>query len=349
MDEGEGETFTVALRSPVNAELGDASAEGNIEDDDERGVVVSEESVTVSEGGSASYTVVLESEPTGAVTVRVTTDLSGTDVTVSPAALTFTAATWRTAQTVAVSAEEDDRDALDDDPVTLTHAVSGGDYGSETASSVTVTITENDEPSVSIADASGGESAGPLGFAVSLDIPSSKSVTVGYATADDTAAAGTDYTASSGTLTFAAGATGPQTITVEVTEDGVDEGEGETFTVALRSPVNAELGDASAEGNIEDDDERGVVVSEESVTVSEGGSASYTVVLESEPTGAVTVRVTTDLSGTDVTVSPAALTFTAAELADGAGVDGERRGGRRRGVGAGGHAFSRGERRRLRR
>ena len=312
VDEGEGETFTVALRSPTNAVLGDASAEGNIEDDDERGVEVSEESVTVLEGGSASYTVALESEPTGAVTVRVTTDLSGTDVTVSPAALTFTAANWGTAQALTVSAEEDDGDALDDDPVTLTHAVSGGDYGGETASSVTVTITENDGPSVSIADASGGESAGSLRFAVSLDIPSSREVTVGYETADDTAAAGTDYTAASGTLTFAAGATGPQTITVEVTEDGVDEGEGETFTVALRSPTNAVLGDASAEGNIEDDDERGVEVSEESVTVLEGGSASYTVALESEPTGAVTVRVTTDLSGTDVTVSPAALTFTAA-------------------------------------
>ena len=312
VDEGEGETFTVALRSPTNAVLGDASAEGNIEDDDERGVEVSEESVTVLEGGSASYTVALESEPTGAVTVRVTTDLSGTDVTVSPAALTFTAANWGTAQALTVSAEEDDGDALDDDPVTLTHAVSGGDYGGETASSVTVTITENDGPSVSIADASGGESAGSLRFAVSLDIPSSREVTVGYETADDTAEAGTDYTAASGTLTFAAGATGPQTITVEVTEDGVDEGEGETFTVALKSPANAVLGDASAEGNIEDDDERGVEVSEESVTVLEGGSASYTVALESEPTGAVTVRVTTDLSGTDVTVSPAALTFTAA-------------------------------------
>ena len=312
VDEGEGETFTVALRSPANAVLGDASAEGNIEDDDERGVEVSEESVTVLEGGSASYTVALDTEPTGAVTVRVTTDLSGTDVTVSPAGLTFTAANWGTAQALTVSAAEDDGDALDDDPVTLTHAVSGGDYGGETASSVTVTITENDGPSVSIADASGGESAGSLGFAVSLDIPSSREVTVGYETADDTAEAGTDYTAASGTLTFAAGATGPQTITVEVTEDGVDEGEGETFTVALRSPANAVLGDASAEGNIEDDDERGVEVSEESVTVSEGGSASYTVALESEPTGAVTVRVTTDLSGTDVTVSPAALTFTAA-------------------------------------
>ena len=85
--------------------------------------------MTVSEGGSASYTVALESEPTGTVTVRVTTDLSGTDVTVSPAGLTFTAANWGTAQALTVSAAEDDGDALDDDPVTLTHAVSGGTTG----------------------------------------------------------------------------------------------------------------------------------------------------------------------------------------------------------------------------
>ena len=48
--------------------------------------------MTVLEGGSGSYTVVLESEPGGEVTVRVTV-AAGTDVTVSPESLTFTADT----------------------------------------------------------------------------------------------------------------------------------------------------------------------------------------------------------------------------------------------------------------
>ena len=142
----DGETVTLGFGTlPSNASIAEAlvtTVTVGLTDNDERGVVVSASSVRVLEGGSASYTVALDTEPTGTVTVRVTTDPSGTDVTVSPAALTFTAANWGTAQALTVSAEEDDGDALDDDPVTLTHAVSGGDYGSETASSVTVTITE---------------------------------------------------------------------------------------------------------------------------------------------------------------------------------------------------------------
>ena len=317
LDDGvdeEEEGFGVNLMSPVNGVLGDASAEGRIEDNDERGVVVSAagSGVTVDEGGSAEYGVVLESEPVGAVTVTVRVP-EGTDVSVSPSALTFTAADWQTAQTFTVSAAEDDGDAQTDADVELGHAVSGGDYGGVSASGVTVRISENDRPAVAIADARGMESVGTLEFAVSLDIPSSEVVTVGWATADGTAVAGTDYESGSGSLTFMAGETAAQVIGVKVLDDGVDEEE-EGFGVNLMSPVNGVLGDASAEGRIEDNDERGVVVSaaESGVTVDEGESAEYTVVLESEPVEAVTVTVRV-LEGTEVSVSPSALTFTAAD------------------------------------
>ena len=54
---------------------------------------------------------------------------------------------------------------------------------------------------------------------------------------------------------------------------------------------------------LEDNDERGVTVLPASLTVTEGGAAeNYTVVLGSEPTGAVTVSVTTDLADTSVRV-----------------------------------------------
>ena len=317
LDDGvdeEEEGFGVNLMSPVNGVLGDASAEGRIEDNDERGVVVSAagSGVTVDEGESAEYTVVLESEPEGAVTVTVGVP-EGTDVSVSPSALTFTAADWQTAQTFTVSAAEDDGDAQTDADVELGHTVSGGDYGGVSASGVTVRISENDRPAVAIADARGMESVGTLEFAVSLDIPSSEVVTVGWATADGTAVAGTDYESGSGSLTFMAGETAAQVIGVKVLDDGVDEEE-EGFGVNLMSPVNGVLGDASAEGRIEDNDERGVVVSAagSGVTVDEGGSAEYGVVLESEPVGTVTVTVGVP-EGTDVSVSPSALTFTAAD------------------------------------
>ena len=101
-------------------------------------VTVSPTSLTVDEGGSSTYTVVLDRQPTGDVMVAISSN--NTDVTVSSSSLTFTTTNWSTAQTVTVSAVQD-TDATDD-TATVTHTVSG--YGSVvTAASVTVTVAED--------------------------------------------------------------------------------------------------------------------------------------------------------------------------------------------------------------
>ena len=76
-----------------------------VADDDGRGITVSSPTLTVPEGASRTYTVVLRSQPTGNVTVTPSATGSA-DVTVS-GALTFTAETWNRAQAVTVSAAED--------------------------------------------------------------------------------------------------------------------------------------------------------------------------------------------------------------------------------------------------
>ncbi len=101
-------------------------------------VTVTPTALRVSEGSSAAYTVVLDAEPSGDVTVTVG-GASG-DVTVEPASLTFTTANWDTAQTVTVSAARDEDTT--DDTATLTHSASGGGYGSVTIDSVAVTVTD---------------------------------------------------------------------------------------------------------------------------------------------------------------------------------------------------------------
>ena len=106
------------------------------------GIVLSTSSLGVAEGEDATYTVRLSTEPTAQVTVAVTGH-SGTDLTLDTASLTFTTATWNTAQTVTVTAGEDD-DA-DNDTATLLHTASGGDYAGETAS-VAVTVTDDETP-----------------------------------------------------------------------------------------------------------------------------------------------------------------------------------------------------------
>ena len=108
-----------------------------IAENDTAGVVVTPTGLSVPEGGSGGYTVVLESEPAGEVTVTAAV-AAGTDVTVTPEILRFTADNWSVAQEVRVRAAED-ADALADAEVAVRHAVSG--YGAvTTAATVTVTV-----------------------------------------------------------------------------------------------------------------------------------------------------------------------------------------------------------------
>ena len=108
-------------------------------------------------------------------------------------------------------------------------------------------------PSLSIADAQVDEAADAmLEFTVSLSRAASETVTVDWATADGTATAGSDYTADSGTLTFAPDETS-KTVAVAVLDDSHDEGN-ETLTVTLSNPSGAYLADGEATGTIENSD-----------------------------------------------------------------------------------------------
>ena len=80
--------------------------------------------------------------------MTVTPSVTGSaDVTVS-GALTFTAANWDRAQTVTVSAAQD-ADAAND-AATVSHAVTGSDYGSVTAPEVAVTVEDDDERGIEV-------------------------------------------------------------------------------------------------------------------------------------------------------------------------------------------------------
>ena len=104
-----------------------------------------------------------------------------------------------------------------------------------------------------MADARVDENTGAgLAFAVTLDRAARGTVTVDYATANGTAMAGADYTATSGTLSFAAGEAS-KTVAVAVLDDDHDEGE-ETLTLRLSHASGARIADASATGTIENTD-----------------------------------------------------------------------------------------------
>jgi hypothetical protein len=112
-------------------------------------------------------------------------------------------------------------------------------------------ITISDLPNIP----EGNSGCAPASFTVKLDKPSTVPVTVKYATANGTATAGSDYIATSGTVTFAPGETS-KTIVVQVCGDTIDEPD-ETFVVNLSQPTNATIADNQAVGTIIDDERNG--------------------------------------------------------------------------------------------
>jgi Calx-beta domain/FG-GAP-like repeat/FG-GAP repeat len=115
-------------------------------------------------------------------------------------------------------------------------------------------------PSVRINDVTvteGHTGTAPAVFTVSLSHAFTEPVTVNYATAGGSAAAGSDYQAASGTLTFAPGET-TKTVTVLVNGDRVPEPNepSDAFFVNLSSPTNATLVDGQGFGIIVDDEPR---------------------------------------------------------------------------------------------
>ena len=121
--------------------------------------------------------------------------------------------------------------------VTLSNAQSATGAVAITQDTTTVTILNDDPPTVSIADLEVSEGAGNAVLTISLDFPVNKNVTVDVATADGSATAGFDYTAVSTTATILAGATST-TVLVPIIDDA-DPEENETFTVTLSNAANA--------------------------------------------------------------------------------------------------------------
>ena len=131
-------------------------------------------------------------------------------------------------------------------------------------------------------------------FTVSLSPSSQQTITVNYATANGTATAGSDYTAKTGTLTFAPGIT-TQTVTVAVAGDTALEGN-ETFTVNLSNAGATPIIDAQGVGTIINDDQL-PTLSINNVSIAEGNTGTqiinFLVTLSAASTQTVTVQYAT--------------------------------------------------------
>ena len=142
------------------------------------------------------------------------------------------------------------------------------------------TITNDDSilPSVTINDVSTTEGNSPnttdLTFTVTLNAASVPSVSVDFATADNTATtADNDYQLNSGTLNFAGNAGETQTFTVTVNGDDTVELD-ETFFVNLSTCVNCNIADNQGSGTITNDDAAEITIND--IIMNEGNTPSTT-------------------------------------------------------------------------
>jgi hypothetical protein len=135
---------------------------------------------------------------------------------------------------------------------TFTIVLSNPSSGTIADSAGAGTILNDDTPHLMVSDPAVAENGGTADFVVSLD--GAASVTVQYATADGSAQAGSDYTATSGTLTFTR-AQGAQTVSVPIVNDAIHEGS-ESFGLTLTGAtgVAASGNDLSGTATIADDD-----------------------------------------------------------------------------------------------
>ncbi len=321
------ETFTVTLSTPTGATIADGTATGTITDDDGTTPAPGNVAVkyTVNDNWGSGYT----------ATVEVTAGSAGfngwTVEFDTPAQI---GNIWNAEIVSRVGNHYVVRNVAYNQKVGAGQTVSFGFQaapggGSATAANFIVNgapVGQNPTtalPKVTVADATVVESNSGtknLVFTVTLDKAATSPVSVGYATASGTAVAGSDFTAKSGTLTFAAGVTSQQISVVVLGDTAVESNE--TLTLTLSNPVGVTIADGSAVGTITNDDVAPVVppkvaVADATVVESNSGTQNlvFTVTLDKAATSPVSVGYATAsgtaVAGSDFTAKSGTLTFAA--------------------------------------
>ena len=307
-------THTAASADSSYNGVGIGSVTANITDNDTAGFTVSAISGNTTEaGGTATFTVVLTSQPTGIVTTTVHSSNTA-EGSINTSTLVFNAASWNIARTVTVTGEND---SVDDGDVAYsiildTATSTDGFYEGVNPANVAVTNTDNDTAGFTVSAISGNttEAGGTATFTVVLTSEPTGIVTTTVYSSDTT-----EGTLTTSTLVFNAASWNlARTITVTGVNDDVDDGN-ISYNIILDTATST---DGNYEGinpaNVSvvnlNDDVAGVTFAESggaTVVVEGGATDSYTLVLDSEPTVDVIVDIEVDAN---TTLSLDSLTFT---------------------------------------
>lgn len=267
------ETFFVNVTNVSGATVIDGQGLGTIQNDDLPALSINDVSANEGNSGPTTFHFIVSlnaAAPAGGVTFDIATadgtaTVADSDyVAKSQTSQTITAGNTTFAFDVTVNG-----DANIEPNETFFVNVTNVTGATVTDSQGQGTIQNDDSPTLSINSVTvteGNSGQIPANFTVTLSPASTQTVTVDYATSSAspaTAAAGTDYVATNGTLTFAPGVT-TQPIAVQVNGDTTNEAICETYFVNLSNPTNATISPSAGQGTggITDDDGTKLVISQ---------------------------------------------------------------------------------------
>ncbi len=264
------ESVTITVAATSGYSVSSKSVAVTVEDDDTGTMTIDPTSVTVTEGSTAEYTVVLDQQPGGNVTVTLANSTPAA-ATVNASSLTFTTGNWNQKQTVTVTGVEDDDDQ--NDSTTIGHTASGGGYAITSAQNVQVTVTDNDQPELILNkdELTVAEAGGTGTYTVRLKTEPTGNVTVAI-TMQPTGKATVDKT----NLTFST-SNWSQTQTVTVTGVPDDDDLADDVVTITNSPSGYGIAGAkTVEATVDDDDTMTWTFDMREYTVAEGDNQQIT-------------------------------------------------------------------------
>ncbi|HOZ50881.1 MAG TPA: Calx-beta domain-containing protein [Chitinophagaceae bacterium] len=322
------EAFLITMSAPVGASINGGNTRNTIITNDDPVLTIIGQGSALEASGFATYTVTLSSLQTYSVSVNYATSnqsaLSPSDYTATSGTLIF--APGETSKTFTVPIINDflSEPSGESFRVTLSGAQNMNASMPMTinTSIADVTITNDDPVLTIVGQGSVLESASFATYTVTLSSAQTYSVSVNYATSNQSAFSPSDYTATSGILNFAPGEIS-KTFTVAIINDFLNEASGETFRVTLSGAQNVDatmpmtISSAIADVTITNDDPLLNLLGQGSVLES-AGFATYTVTLSSAQTYSVSVNYATSnqsaSSPSDYTASSGSVMFMPGEL-----------------------------------
>ena len=311
--------FQLSTEDTKYSSLSLSSLSFSNEDDEVAGVVVGTISGNTTEsGGTATFSVKLNSQPEAGVAISVSS--SNTDEgTVNPSNLGFSSSNWDTNQTVTVTGVDDSSDPVVDGNISyninLGNTVSSSTHYNDLKSgTLELSNSDNESPGVNLSSSSlnTSENGTNATFTVKLDQKTTSDVTINLQSDDPG-----EGIPSPSALTFTtSNYSSAQTITVQAVDDAFFD-DNQTYTIALKTisgTGTAYDGFDPADVSVTNFDNEsvndvGIVPSTSSISVSETGStSSFTLKLKSEPTANVVLSLSSSNTAEGI-VSPSSLLF----------------------------------------